>query len=197
MNIMNDNIYKQAYEYVVKIFKENGKETQIKHLEKTVKWMKKIKPDADEAMLVAAISHDIERAFRENLINDKIKNSDKGFMSEEHLDFHQQKGAEIMGNYLKSIGASDEVTDRVKMLISKHEVGGNDDQNTLKDADSVSFFETNAKNFVKKFVDVVGKDKVKDKFDWMFNRITNDKAKGFAQSMYESVLKMLDEKKAP
>ena len=77
------------------------------------------------------------------------------------------------------------------MLVSKHEIGGNDDQNLLKDADSISFFETNVDYFVSMAVSEIGKEKVKDKFDWTFNRITSDKAKQFAQQLYQEAIKKL------
>jgi len=79
------------------------------------------------------------------------------------------------------------------MLISKHEEGGNDDQNLLKDADSISFFENNVPLFLTKHVSEVGKEKVKEKFDWMFNRITSEKAKQIARQWYEEAIKKLDE----
>ena len=70
------------------------------------------------------------------------------------------------------------------MLVSKHEIGGNDDQNLLKDADSISFFENNVEYFVGRTVSETGKEKVKDKFDWMYNRMTSEKAKQFARQLY-------------
>ena len=78
------------------------------------------------------------------------------------------------------------------MLVSKHEEGGNDDQNLLKDADSVSFFETNISLFLTKHVQDVGKEKVREKFDWMYKRITSEKAKQIARPWYEEAIKNLD-----
>lgn len=77
------------------------------------------------------------------------------------------------------------------MLVSKHEVGGNDDQNLLKDADSISFFENNVDHFVNKKVGETSKEKVKDKFEWMFNRISSEKAKQIARPWYEEAIKKL------
>ena len=77
------------------------------------------------------------------------------------------------------------------MLISRHEEGGNEDQNLLKDADSVSFFENNLSIFFRK-AEVEGKDKIKHKFNWMYNRITSVKAKQYAKRDYEKALKELD-----
>ena len=75
--------------------------------------------------------------------------------------------------------------ERVKMLISKHEVGGNDDQNLLKDADSVSFLENNVDHFINNLVSETSKEKVKDKFDRTFNRITSQQAREIARPRYE------------
>jgi len=77
------------------------------------------------------------------------------------------------------------------MLVSKHEIGGNDDQNLLKDADSISFFENNVKYFVGRKVNETGKEKVRDKFDWMYHRMTSERAKEFARQLYVEAMKKL------
>ncbi len=46
------------------------------------------------------------------------------------------------------------------MLVSKHEVGGNEDQNLLKDADSISFFENQVGHFLSKQTAETGKEKL-------------------------------------
>ena len=142
-------------------------------------------------MFIAAVAHDIERGFRNHAAYDKVKISDKGFRSDEHLTHHQKESAGMIGEYLQQIGADKRIIERVIMLVSKHEIGGNEDQNLLKDADSISFFETNVDYFVSKTVSEIGKEKVKDKFDWTFNRITSDKAKQFARQLYEGAIKKL------
>lgn len=55
----------------------------------------------------------------------------------------------------------------------------------------MSFFETNVDHFVKKYSVEVGKDLVKDKFDWMFDRITSAKAKELVKPLYEGALRQL------
>jgi hypothetical protein len=44
--------------------------------------------------------------------------------------------------------------ERVMMLVSKHEVGGNDDQNLLKDADAISFLENQIDVFLTKAITI-------------------------------------------
>lgn len=79
----------------------------------------------------------------------------------------------------------------VNHLISKHELGGDADQNLLKDADSLSFFETNAEKFATEFIKELGKEKIKQKFDWMYERISSPQAKEWAKPMYEKYIKLL------
>lgn len=56
-----------------------------------------------------------------------------------------------MKNFLIQHGYSTHVNiDRVVHLISKHEQGGDTDQNILMNADSASFLETNAYTFIEK-----------------------------------------------
>jgi hypothetical protein len=188
---MANPIYKQVETYVIDRFTKAGDDEGIEHFLRTVHWLKMLKPDADEALFIAAVAHDIERAYRRHEAYDKIKNSDKGFRSDEHLTHHQEEGAKIICEYLQQIGADQKIIERVRMLVSKHEIGGNDDQNLLKDADSISFFENNVKYFVVRKVNETGKEKVKDKFDWMYDRMTSEKAKRFARQLYGEALKKL------
>ena len=68
--------------------------------------------------------------------------------------------ARIIEEFLRKQGANPEIIDRVKMLVSKHEEGGNADQNLLKDADSISFFENNVPIFLN-LAKKIGREKVK------------------------------------
>jgi Domain of unknown function (DUF4202) len=189
--MMKDHTYKKVELYVIDQFTKAGDDEGIEHFLRTVHWLKMLKPDADEALLIAAVAHDIERAFRRHETYDKIKKSDKGFRSDEHLTHHQKEGARIISEFLQQIGADQRTIERVRMLVSKHEIGGNDEQNLLKDADSISFFENNVKYFVGRKVNETGKEKVKDKFDWMYNRMTCEKAKQFARQLYGEAIKKL------
>jgi hypothetical protein len=187
---MDLHIYNEAEQFVFDSFNKIGKPTQIKHFVQTVHWLKVLSPEADEALLVAAIAHDIERAFRQKDVLEK-KNS-AGFTSLEFYRLHEERGAKIIADFLKHQNVSEDFVGRVKMLVSRHEEGGNDDQNLLKDADSVSFFETNVLLFLGEKVKEDGKEKVKQKFEWMFNRITSEKAKQIAQPMYEKAISDLN-----
>ncbi len=182
------DLYDKVERFVEESYK--GKFGMI-HFKRTVYWIKELKPNADEAMLIAAIAHDIERAFRTEESQQVQRMKTVGMKDEEFLQYHQEKGAEIAGEFLVKNNATNKLVERVKMLISKHEVGGNEDQNILKDADSVSFFENNVEHFLKEHVKKLSKEKVKEKFDWMFNRITSKKAKEIAKPWYNKAINQL------
>lgn len=177
------DLYNRTIEFVDKSF--GGK--QKPHFERTVYWIEKFIPDATEAHRIAAYSHDIERAFRE-----EGNTIPEDYLDRDFLRNHQEKGAEIIYNFLKSENANQNLIEQVKHLISKHELGGDLEQNALMDADSVSFFETNAEMFVTKKAPIEGKEKVKEKLDWMFNRISKEEHKNFAQENYNKWMNLLN-----
>ena len=177
------DLYSQTVKYVNDSFQ--GRQTQ--HFERTVYWLEKFLPNLSEAHRIAAYSHDIERGINTE--------KDRDYLNPVFIKRHQEQGAEIMAKFLNGQGANQQTINKVQHLISKHEVGGDLEQNALMDADSVSYFETNAEMFVTKRVEEDGYKKVKEKLDWMFKRISSDEHKKFAQENYEKWSKILETKK--
>ncbi len=172
---------------MVDICTKTGKLRDIEHQLNTAEWMKKLKPDADEALLTAAVSHDIERAL--------FGDWKHGSMDSKKLAMHQEFSATIVGMFLAKEGASLDFIGRVKHLVSAHEVGGDDDQNVLCDADCLSFFEQKALRQVKTYKEN-GRTKewMKEKLDYMLNdRMKSEKAKEFARKWYEQALEELSQ----
>jgi hypothetical protein len=158
---------------------------QLPHFDRTLYWVKKLKPDADEALQIAAYSHDILRGF--GIAYFQLKHLGiQGF-----YEHHQKEGAKIMIKFLKTKTDDKKLIKRVGYLVGNHEFGGDDAANLLKDADSISFFEKNAERFISK-IDDYGYDFMKDKFNFMFNRITSEKAKKIARPMYEDAMSKLE-----
>ena len=184
------DLYKKVEQFVISSFNKSGQSHQIKHFLRTAYWIKELKPNADDVILIAAVAHDIERAFR----LDDVKNSKKtlSFLDLKFLRPHEERGAEIICSFLRDNNADIKLTGRVRNFVSRHEEGGDADQNLLKDADSISFFENNVSQFLTKQKKEVGKEKVKQKFDWMFERITSQRAKKIAQPWYEDAVARLD-----
>jgi len=185
------DIYQKTEQFVKDSFVKANKENQIKHFLRTVHWVRELRHDADEAILVAAVAHDIERAYRQQDQEDRKKGG--SILGSDFLQAHQERGAEIVHKFLKEQGVSEEFIDKVTKLISKHEEGGNDDQNLIKDADSISFFKNNIQEFLhSKQATVLGEKGTREKFDWMYNRITSEKAKQICKNLYEQAINELN-----
>ncbi|MFC1891702.1 DUF4202 family protein [Thermodesulfobacteriota bacterium] len=159
------------------------------HLKRTAYWARVLDPDADEAVLIAALSHDIQRAEGDRpAVTDEAF---KDFNMENYLTYHQEKGGAIMEDFLIRSGASVELAKKVKYLISRHELGGNNEQDLIRDADSISFLENLVDSFIKEKVPDFGFEDVKKKFQWMFDRIGSDKAKQLAEPFFKDAMKKL------
>ncbi|NIA19733.1 MAG: DUF4202 family protein [Xanthomonadaceae bacterium] len=183
--------FPQVKEYVDHSFAAVNNRIVPLHLERTAAWLIKLCPEVDESLLIAGIAHDIERAFREEVVYQKMFHSDNGFLDDTFLDYHQQRSAKIITDYLKTLNCPTALSEKVFHLVAHHETGGDIETDLLKDADSLSFFQTNIDFFVTVKVKESSVDKVKNKFTWMFERISNPKAREFCLPLYEDAMARL------
>lgn len=188
----NQKIYEKVENYVSNLFIQAGKERVLIHSRRTVFWLLKLMPDADEALKIAALAHDIERISPPPPLERMVAGSAKGWMDPEFLHRHSKKGADIIAEVMSRLEADPEMIERVKFLVAGHEFSGTNDQNMLKDADSVSYFENNVERFLQLRVKRFGKEKVRAKFKWMYSRITSEKAKRIAEPWYQRALAQLE-----
>lgn len=183
--------YKAAKEFVKNSFAAVKNQLVPLHLERTVDWLIKLYPEADEALLIAGVAHDIERAFREEHVYRKMFLSDNAFKDSAFLDYHQQRSAKIISDFLKTLDCPTKLSEKVSHLVAHHETGGDIETDLLKDADSLSFFQTNVDLFVTVKVVESSVDKVKEKFIWMFERISRPQAREFCRPLYEDAMTRL------
>lgn len=117
-------------EEIMNILPNSPLDFEVIHSELVFKWVQKLKPDADEALQIAALSHDIDRAvtgITEKDLNDFSKI--KEFKRE-----HSVRSANIIENILKKNNYPEKIITKVKHLVEKHEFGGDYESNILKDA---------------------------------------------------------------
>jgi len=108
------------------------------HSKNTLEWLLKLKPDADDALKIAALGHDIERAIAER----KVRREDyKDY--DEFKEAHASNSATILAEMLKECNISKKLVDDVVFLVCHHETGGTRRVDILRDADSISFFHVN------------------------------------------------------
>ncbi len=108
------------------------------HAKNTLEWLLKLKSNADDALKIAALGHDIERAIEHR----KVKRQDYRNY-DEFKESHALNSAMILEEIMKECNVMRELIDDICFLVSHHEVGGNKRADVLRDADSISFFHVN------------------------------------------------------
>jgi hypothetical protein len=144
------------------------------HSKNTLKWLLKLKPDADEALQIAALGHDIERAVEQR----KVRRED--FPDYDRFKAaHATNSAEILKEIMLECGVEDEtLIQEVYDLVWRHEVGGDPRCDLLKDADGISFFEVNLPFYYQRN----GPEETKRRCRWGYRRLS-EKAKKIAANL--------------
>ncbi len=109
-----------------------------RHAENTLKWLLKLEPDADEALQIAALGHDIDRAVEDR----KVQRADYADYDAFKAD-HARNSAVILKEIMAECGVASDITAEVYRLVCLHEIGGDPRADRLKDADAISYFDVN------------------------------------------------------
>ncbi len=163
------------------------------HLLRTEVWLQRLKPDASEEMLLAALTHDMERAFPGP--DSPSLDPREGVDNPTYNIAHSERSARVVSSYLREQSASQESIEEVARLIRAHEYGGDDDENLVQAADSLSFLEVNVDVFLGWMdagVEKWNADAVRAKFDWMYERIQVPQARELARPLYEEAMRKLE-----
>ena len=148
------------------------------HSKNTLKWLLKLKPDADEALQIAALGHDIERAVQQR----KVRRED--FPDYDRFKAaHAINSAVILKETLLECGVADEtLIQDVYNLVCRHEVGGDPRSDLLKDADGISFFEVNLPFYYQRNVP----EETKRRCRWGYRRLSEKMKKAVANLTFEN-----------
>lgn len=136
------------------------------HAKNTLYWLLRLYPEADENLKLAAFAHDIERAIPEK----KVKRED--FPDYDSFKMaHAENSAKIIGQIMKKHNLCDKRIEDIKLLVLRHETGGCKRSNLIKDADALSFFDTNLAFYMKRntMEDVI------HRCIWGYKRLSPDK----------------------
>jgi len=134
-----------------------------RHSENTLEWLLKLDPEADQALQIAALAHDIDRAVEPR----KVRRSD-------YIDYdtfkaaHACNGAKILREILDKCAVTRSIADEACRLVRLHEVGGDPRSDLLKDADSISFFEVNMPLYYQR----EGWEETKRRCIWGYQRLS-------------------------
>ena len=147
------------------------------HSKNTLDWLLKLKPDVDEALQIAALGHDIERAINQR----KVRRED----FEDYDQFkaaHAHNSAEILKEVMLNCGVEETLMEQVYDLVNRHEVGGDERSDLLKDADSISYFEVNLPHYYNRH----GWDETKRRCLWGYKRLSEKMKTRAAKLTFEN-----------
>ena len=168
-----------------------------RHLLQAEVWLQRLKPEASEELLLAALTHDMERAFPGP--DSPTLDPKQGVDNPVYITAHCERSARFVSVYLREQGASDECIEQVARLIRAHEYGGDGDENLVQAADSLSFLEVNVDVFLG-WMDAGDErwnaDAVDAKFTWMYERIQVPQARELARPLYEEAMRKLKSRTA-
>lgn len=106
------------------------------HSENTLEWVLRLRPDADSALQAAALGHDIERADPYRRVYAA------GYATYELFkDAHAINSAEILSELMEELDLDPVFVRDTARLVAAHETGGDDREDALKNADTLSFFQ--------------------------------------------------------
>ncbi len=109
-----------------------------RHAENTLEWLLRLEPEADEALQIAALGHDIERAIESR----KVQRAD--FADYDTFKAaHARNSAIILKEVMDACGVAPDIVKKVYRLVCRHEVGGGERADLLRDADGISYFDVN------------------------------------------------------
>lgn len=146
------------------------------HSKAAHEWVLKLDPNASQALQIAALFHDIDRAFKDRSIKQKDYPKDQ---YERYKRDHSINSAKIAAEYLEDAGFSKDLVSRVSELIVNHEIGGNDPElQTLMEADSLTFFSVS----IYFYLEDRGREKTKKKIRFMYDRLP-ERAKGLVDGL--------------
>ena len=133
------------------------------HSKNTLEWLLKLEPEADIALQTAALGHDIERAIE----NRKIRR--EPFINyDEFKAAHAKNSAEILMKIMEDCSIKKQLADEIIRLVLRHETGGDQRSELLKNADSISFFDVNLPYYFKRN----GWDETKQRCEWGYKRLS-------------------------
>ena len=160
-----------------------------RHLRRTLDWLLELDPQAGDALRIAAVTHDAERAFPPVEAGPSGADSPVAPVYER---WHQDRSARIVGEWLLAQGAEPGFALEVVSLVSVHEDGGSPEAELLQAADSLSFLEVQ----VELFAGLVARGELSEqaalaKMRRMYERITLPEARELAAPMFDPALERI------
>jgi hypothetical protein len=159
------------------------------HLLRSLEWLDEVAPGSSEAMRIATVTHDMERAFP-----GPDQPTMTSLVDPEYDRAHAERSARVVGAWLREAGVAAGLVTGVEALVRAHEVGGWPEADLVQAADSLSFLDTNVElmlGFARSGRFSV--DNVRRKLSHMRDRIRIPELRALAEPLAVTALARLDE----
>ncbi len=163
------NNFETLKEEIETILPKSPLDFELTHSQLVLKWVLRLRPEADEALKIAAIAHDIDRAITgitEKDLSDYSK-------IDEFKQEHALRSADFITEILQKHKYPEEIIAKVKHLVTNHEVGGDEETDILMNADSLAYFDYNIPSYLKRN----GRDRAIEKIRFMYKRLSPEAQK--------------------
>ena len=149
------------------------------HLTRAGDWMLALDPSAPEPLVLAALTHDLERAVPGGPVLDKATTPWDDLT---YNRAHCERSAVVVSQWLERQGAPPGFVEAVQRPILEHEFGGSPQGDLMQAADSISFLEVNG-GLVSSWVlqGECSAAKARQKLDWMLDRIRLPRGRELAE----------------
>ncbi len=154
----------------------------------SLEWLDRIAPGSREAVRIATLTHDMERAFPGPDM--PIWNGDEDY---DYYVAHSNRSARIVGDWLATQDCDPAFIQDVQELIKVHEFGGWPEADLVQAADSLSFLDVNIDLFLGYAKS--GKfrtEQIKAKFVYSHDRIRIPWVQELAKPMMHSAVERLE-----
>jgi hypothetical protein len=165
------------------------------HLYRALDWLFLLAPQADLALRLATLTHDMERHFPRP--DSPVMDARRGIPDRSYEAQHQERSARIVAAWLEEQGADPTLVRAVRDLVAVHEWGGWPEADLLQAADSLSFLEVNVDRFIA--FGLSGErgftpELVARHFRYMAERIRLPRARELARPLLAAALARLEER---
>jgi hypothetical protein len=144
------------------------------HSHNTLKWLLELEPDADAALRIAALGHDVERATETHKVRREDFADYDAFKAA-----HARRSADILREIMCECGVENEALIReVQHLVCLHEMGGDPRSDLLRDADGLSFFDVNLLHYFERN----GREETRRRCVWGYRRLS-ERARSIASGL--------------
>jgi hypothetical protein len=178
---MSQSLINAATQWVVEKYPYNPH-----HLLQSLVWLDRLAPNSRDAVRLATLTHDMERAF-------PGPDQPPMGLTPEYYQAHSARSARIVGAWLREQGADEGLVKDIEALVNVHEFGGWPEANLVQAADSLSFLEVNVDLFLGfARAGTFTLPDVRHKFEWMHDRIQTEAARTLATPLRDAALTRLD-----